>query len=222
MFTGYLFSQKFSGGIVVSPMLSWMKPTVTKNIENESMKLGSSFGVTGDLNLSDNFALSLGLNVNNFGGKLKYLDSIPAFSVDKGSYDSVYSFEPGAIINYKMQYVEVPFYIKGKTNEIGYMTYYLKAGINPMFKWQTKADVTQGNIAGESIKKEVSGLVIGYGFGGGFEYSLGGNTKFIVELDYLNGLTDITKTKTYNTEAKKAVDDNVILNYIAIKTGIVF
>ncbi|MFH2143281.1 MAG: porin family protein [Bacteroidota bacterium] len=222
IFFTYSYGQKFSGGFAISPILSWMKPPITKNIETESMKFGFGFGVTGDYNLTDNFAFSSGININNFGGKLKFLDSIPEFTVDKGSYDSSYVFSPNAVVLYKMQYVEIPFSLKGKTNEIGYMTYFMKAGLNPMIRWQTKADVTQGNISNESIMKEVSGFAVGYSLAGGFEYSFGGNTKLLVELIYLNGLTDITKTKTYSASSKQENNEKIILNYIALKCGILF
>ncbi|MFH2095756.1 MAG: porin family protein [Bacteroidota bacterium] len=218
---GYTIGQKVSGGIIVSPVLSWMKPSITKDIESEGVKFGVSFGIGGDFNLSDNFAFSTGLLVNNFGGKLKYTDSIPAFTVDKGTSDSVYSFNPGAIIDYKLQYIEIPFSLKGKTNEIGYMTYFMKAGISPMFKYQAKGDVSQGNIDSESIKKEVAGFAIGYNVGAGFEYSLGGNTKVLVELVYTKGLTDMTKTELYKSNGATG-NEKVILSNIALRLGIMF
>ena len=208
-------AQKFSGGIFVNPSLTWMKPDVAKNISNEGVKLGFSYGALGDLNIiGDNFSLSMGILVNNFGGKLSYSDSIPQFQ----TLDSTYSFSQGAIVDYKLTYVELPIGIKGKTNEIGYMTYYMKAGISPMIKWKAKADVTQGNISGEAINKEVNALFMGFYIGGGFQYNLGGTTSLVTELVFTNGLTDVTKTKVYNKEKS----DKVILNNIALRVGIIF
>jgi len=216
LIAGYSFSQKVTGGIEISPLISWMKPDITQNIENEGVKPGFNFGFVCDLNLGDNFSFSTGILVNNFGGSLKFLDSIPAFTIDKGTSDSIYSFDPGAVIDYKLQYIELPFSLKGKTNEIGYVTYFLKAGVSPMIKWKAKGDVTQGNISGESIAKEVTGFGIGFHVGGGIEYSLGGNTKLLVEMVYTNGLTDFTKTETV------AGDEKVILNVLALRAGILF
>lgn len=216
LFVNYTFSQKVTGGIEISPIISWMKPDITKRIDNEGVKFGFNFGFIGDLNLGDNFAFSTGILVNNFGGQLKYHDSIPQFTVDKGTSDSIYSFDPGVVIDYKLQYVEIPFSLKGKTNEIGYITYFLKAGISPMIKWKARGDVTQGNISGESITKEVTGFGFGFHVGGGIEYSLGGNTKMLIELVYTNGLSDFTKTET--TEG----NEKVILNCLALRLGILF
>ncbi len=213
------FSQKFTGGIAVSPLISFMKPDISKKIENNKVKFGFNVGLVGDINLTDNFAISTGINVNNFGGSLKYTDSISSFNVDLGTSDTSYSLASGSIIDYKLQYVEIPISIKGKTNEIGYMTYFLRAGINPMFRWKAKGIVNGGTIVdNESIKKEVSPLFMAYNIGGGFYYSLGGSTKVMVELVYKNGLTDITKTTFYNVSKS----DKIILNSISLRVGILF
>ncbi|RLD48485.1 MAG: hypothetical protein DRI94_12460 [Bacteroidetes bacterium] len=213
------FSQKFTGGIAVSPIISYMKPDISKKVENNKMKFGFNVGLVGDINLTKNFAISTGINVNNFGGSLKYTDSIASFSVDLGTSDTAYSLNSGAIVDYKLQFVEIPISIKGKTNEIGYMTYFLRAGINPMFRWKAKGIVNGGTIAdNESIKKEVAPLFMAYNIGGGFYYSLGGSTKLMVEVVYKNGLTDITKTTFYNVSKS----DKIILNSISLRVGILF
>lgn len=200
-------AQKFSGGIEVSPQISWMKPEVSKKIDNEGVKLGFNFGLIGDYNFSDNFAFSTGIMVNNFGGKLNFSDSIVDFKAGDTSYD----LKSDATIEYKLQYVEIPLSLKGKTNEIGYMTYFMKAGVSPMFRWKAKGDANQQRISDESIKDEVRAFNLGFNVGGGFEYSLGGTTKLLVELVFTNGLTNITQT-----------DDKIILNSLALRTGILF
>ncbi len=209
------YSQKFSGGFFVNPSLSWMKPDVAKNVSNEGMKLGFAYGAMGDLNIiGKNFTLNMGILVDNYGGKISYSDSVPAFQ----TLDSTYSFEKGAIIDYKLTCLEIPVGIKGKTNEIGYMTYYMKAGVSPMLKLKAKANVTQGNISGESISKEVSSVMFGYYIGGGFEYNLGGSTSLVTELVFTNGFTDVTNTVVEG----KTKSDKVILNNIALRIGIIF
>lgn len=218
------FAQKITGGIEVSPVLSWMTPDIADNIDNEGVKLGFNFGIVGDYNFSDNFAFSTGIMVNSFGGKLKYSDSIPEFKVDLGTRDSTYSFLEGAIVDYKLQYIEIPISLKGKTNEIGYMTYFMKAGINPMFRWKAKGDVSQGNISDKSIKYEVKSFYFAFNVGAGFEYSFGGNTKLLLEFVYTNGLSDITNTKVHNKKLSETSDESekIILSNIALRVGILF
>jgi hypothetical protein len=205
LFSGSIVAQKISGGITFSPLVSWMKPD-SKKVEFEASKFGFSFGLVGDYNFSDNFSFSTGINVYNGGGKLKYKDSIPAFEAD-----SIYNLAPNAVILYKLQYIEIPLSFKGKTNEIGYITYFLKGGLSPMFRYKAKGDVSQYNISGEDFKGEVSGFNLGFHLGGGIEYSLGGNTKVLAELQFTNGLTDVTKD-----------DYKTIFNMIILRTGIIF
>ena len=46
---GYSYGQKVSGGFAVSPIVSWMKPE-TKDIENEKIKFGFTYGALVDIN----------------------------------------------------------------------------------------------------------------------------------------------------------------------------
>lgn len=198
-------AQKISGGVVFSPLVSWMKPD-TKNIEREKSMFGFNYGLVGDYNLSDRFALSTGILMNHFGGGIKYLDSIPKF---KG--DTIYSLPKNTIIDYKLKYIEIPISIKFKTEEIGYITYFLQSGINPYFRLDAKGDANNEGITDDDVTEEVSFINMGYNFGAGMEYSLGGNTSFLAEIIFVNGLTDITKD-----------DEKVILNNIALRIGFVF
>lgn len=223
VFFGYSYGQKISGGLVVSPIVSWMKPDITKSIETEKAKFGFNYGIVGDFNFTENFAFSTGILVNNYGGSLKYTegDSIH-FKTSEDTY-LVDSAKFPAIVDYKLQYVEIPIALKGKTNEIGYITYFLKAGISPGFRWKAKGDVNGGSLVnGESIKDEVRGTVIAFNVGGGIEYSLGGNTKVLAEIIYNNGLTGVTKTEVFKDGETEATNDKVILNHVALKIGILF
>jgi len=59
-------AQKFSGGFFLSPSLTWMKPDISKNISNEGLKLGFSYGALGDLNIiGENFSFLKRLIKNN-------------------------------------------------------------------------------------------------------------------------------------------------------------
>ncbi len=217
VFSTTTFAQKFTGGVFVAPGLSWMKPDLTKRIENDGVKLAFNFGAMGDMNLiGGNFKLTFGLLVNKFGGKLRYSDSIPSFR----TLDSTYSFTKGAIVDYKLTYLSFPIGLKGCTNEIGYMTYFMKAGINPFIRWKAKADVTQGNISDEPISDETRPLFLGYYLGGGFEYNLGGSTALVVEVVFNNGFSDVTKTRRYESGLKNT--DKVILNHLDFRVGVMF
>jgi len=211
------FGQKFTGGVFVSPGLTWMKPDLSKRIENEGVKLSFNFGVLADMNIiGENFKFTFGVLANKFGGKIKYLDSIPQFT----TMDSTYALAKEAIVDYKLTYLSFPIGLKGRTNEIGYMTYFMKAGVQPYIRWKAKADVTQGNIADEPVNDETRFMYFDYFLGGGFEYNMGGSTSLVVEVVFNNGFSDVTTTRMYSGSLKET--DKVILNHLDLRVGIIF
>lgn len=214
---------KFTGGIYFSPTFAWMKPDV-KHIQKDAMRVNFGFGLVGDFSLTDNFAFQTGLRFNNMGGSLKYLDTLPAFV----TADSTYKLTPNSIIEYKTQYVGIPLYIKGKTNEIGGIFYFLKAGIVPSFRYSAKGNVTVNSK--DDIRDEMRGIYTSFELGGGIEYVLGGNTRVLVEAVFSNGLTDVTKTlagdpKSFDSLGRmlpREKTDKVIQNGLMLNVGILF
>lgn len=209
-----VMSQGVTGGLYISPVVSWLKPD-SKNITKDGSRFGFGFGIPVDLNFSKNFAFSTGIAYTNLGGSLKYLDSIPKFE----AVDSIYSLVKNSVVKYKTSFIEIPLAFKGKTNEIGYITYFLKAGVSPQFRFKAKGDVGSLN-TGDDIKAEVRSFNMGYNIGGGIEYSLGGSTKLLVEALFTNGLTNFTKVETLNKGTLK--NEKTIMNSISLKVGILF
>jgi hypothetical protein len=208
---------KFSGGIYFNPTFAWMKPDV-KHIEKDALRPTFGFGLVGDFNISDNFAFQTGLRFTNMGGSLKYLDTVPNFVTP----DTIYKLNPNSVVKYKTQYVGIPIYIKGKTNEIGGIFYFLKAGIVPSFRYSAKGDVTVNS--NDDIKEEVKGFYTSFELGGGIEYVLGDNTRILAEVVFSNGLTDVTKTRVWDSKSNtlRSKTDKVIQNGLMINLGILF
>ncbi len=215
IFSSGLFAQdsKVSGGLYITPVVSWLKPD-SKSVEKDGSRFGFGFGVPVDFNVSKNFAISTGISFQNTGGSLKFLDSVPTFE----AADTIYSLKAGSAVKYKTQFIEIPLSLKGKTNEIGYITYFLKAGISPCFRFKAKGDITVNS--GDDIKAEVGAFNLGFHIAGGIEYSLGGSTKLLVEALFTNGLTNFSKTETYSKGALHK--EKIIANNIALRVGILF
>jgi len=209
-------AQGVTGGLYISPVISWIKPD-SKNITKDGSRFGFGFGIPVDLNFSKNFAFSTGIAYTNLGGSLKYTDSIPKFE----TVDSNYVLKPGSVVKYKTSFLEIPLAFKGKTNEIGYITYFLKAGISPQFRFKASGDVGALN-TGDDIKAEVRSFNMGYNIGGGIEYSLGGSTKLLVEVLFTNGLTNFTKVETLKKGATVTKNEKTIMNSLSLKAGILF
>jgi len=217
--TGNIFAQKLSGGLFFGPTLSWMS-TDSKTVTTDGMKFGYNFGVLVDINLIDNFAISTGLQFVNMGGNVQFANgAMPFTSKEDIAFDSLAA---GSEIKYNLNYLAIPFGFKGKTNEIGYLTYFLKAGVTPLINIKALADVA----GQESIlldNKMVPFFNVGWHIGGGAEYSLTDNTRLLVELVYTGGLVDVENSDVFSTPAREAnMDPKVALNDIHIKVGILF
>ncbi|MBU0489565.1 MAG: PorT family protein [Bacteroidetes bacterium] len=204
-------TKKVQFGLTFSPNISWFKPD-DKKVVMDAAKFGYNFGPVININFGDNFSLETGLLIYNNGGKVKYLDSITSFE----GADSLYTLQPNAIYSYRSQFLELPFSVKLKTNEVGYFTYFLKFGLNPQMLLKAKGDISQFNIADEDFKKELSFFNLGYNISGGIHYSLGANTTLLAEIGFNNGFFDVTKDKT------KIKDYKVIMNNLLLRVGLLF
>lgn len=208
-----LFSQnKYSGGIEGGLAYSWFKPD-NKKAENLSGRLAFTYGIFMDKRLSNTFSFSLGIFMLDAGGKLKYDHNIIINSAEKT--DTLKAFGD---LTHRIKYIEIPISIKGKTQEIGYITYYAKAGLNPMIPIKSRIDLNGDNFTKDDQDlnnlKEINLFGIGFHLGAGLEYSLGGSTAFIVELLYSNNYLGIIRGN--------ANDVKVASNFIQLKTGIKF
>lgn len=220
IFSSGLFAQdnKVTGGLYVSPIFGWLKPD-SKVVEKDGSRFGFGFGIPIDINFSKNFAFSTGVSFENLGGGLKYIDTIPVFNTVDTDFVNL---PKNTVVDYRIQYLEIPLSLKGKTNEIGYLTYFIKAGITPGFRFKAKGDITVNNGKDNDIKDEVKAFNMGYHISGGFEYSLGGSTKLLVEVVFTNGLSNFSKVETRKTAADELRNDKVIVNNLALRLGILF
>ncbi|MDD2386826.1 MAG: porin family protein [Bacteroidales bacterium] len=215
---GNVFAQKISGGLFIGPTMSWMS-TDSKPITTEGLKFGYNFGALLDFNIVDNFAISTGIQFNKLGGNINFIHGADSIISDE---DIVYNdFTAGSSINYNLNYLAIPVGFKGKTNEIGYLTYFLKAGVTPLINIKTLA--TFGSEENILLSDEISLFNVGWHIGGGAEYSLSGNTRILFEIIYTGGLLDVDNTEVFTTvDMDKKTNPKIILNDIHLKVGILF
>ncbi|PLX08816.1 MAG: hypothetical protein C0596_05840 [Marinilabiliales bacterium] len=219
--SGSIFAQKISGGLFFGPTMSWMS-TDSKTITTEGMKFGYNFGALLDINLIDNFAISTGVKFNNMGGTVNF--TYGAFGVEPDEGPAYDTLTAGSAIKYNLNYLAIPVGFKGKTNEIGYLTYFLKAGVTPLVNIKTLCDVS-GSVNEESIllTKEISLINMGWHIGGGAEYSLSWNTRILFEVLYTGGLIDVDNPEVFTDETMTSKSNpKVSLSDIHLKVGILF
>src|SRR5690554_612921 len=188
-FSTFSQSKGFQLGLQLSPNLSWFKPVVNK-VDNDGLKVGFSYGLTGDFNFSDNYAFSTGLFLLNSGGKLKYAVNHLNSDSLKGNTES----------NIRLKYIQIPITIKLRTNEIGYMKYYGQFGLGAAFNYGAVANESYRYSDHDNTDKDFNkgnvvffrpSLIIGLGA----EYNLSGNTSLVFGASFDNGFLNIFKKK---------------------------
>jgi opacity protein-like surface antigen len=189
--TGSAFAQ-ISGGLFAGPNISWFSVD-SKMQNNEGVKLGYCFGAMADFNISDNFVFTAAVKYNNVGGTMNYVNGAAVNLYDSNIIDTIMNKN----IEYNMSYLAIPIGFKGKTNEIGFLSYYMKAGVAPMFRLKTIADI-DGN-SDDLFTDNINFLNMSWYMGGGFEWALSGNTRFIAEIVYNGGIMDFVRNKKGET-----------------------
>ncbi len=202
-------TQGIQFGIFFDPQVTWMSSD-NNEITSNGSRVGFNFGLTFHNFFTENYAFSTGISLNFAGGKLRHKDST-FFRVQ----EMVDTLLPGTTITYKLQYLNIPIGLTLKTNEIGYMTYFAQLGFDLQFNLKAAGDESNG-FEDERINEEVNLFNLGYHFGIGLEYSLGGNTCLVVGLRFNQSLIDVTK------DFGNQPEDRVVLNTIALRLGVNF
>lgn len=164
-------------------------------------------GLQMDLFFTKNYAFALGFGINNMGGNLIYSDSTEFFSRE----DTILAM-PGQSVRHNLQYLDFPLGLKLKTEELGYGTFFLEVGFNPMININAFATTKDDTFNRENIRESINLFNLAYHAGIGVEYRLGGSTAAIGGIRWTSGLTDVTD----NDKA------NVTMNAISIHLGILF
>ncbi|MCB0521265.1 MAG: PorT family protein [Lewinellaceae bacterium] len=213
-------------GFQVSPMFSWMTVASVPNgasIEGNGTNLGLKLGVNGELYFKENYAFIVGIGFSfNSGGKLLHSGNSERIWQKSGeisvSKNNPATWAGDIDLKYKLQYVEIPLGMKFRTNEFGYIRYFVELPIlNIGFNSQAKGvySSTEGTSDDTDIKAEVVDLSLSWGVTGGIEYSLGENTSLVAGVGYQNVYTDVTKN--YSDVKSKAHINNLI-----IRLGVLF
>lgn len=206
-------------GFQISPMFSTMG-TDDNKINPNGTNLGLKMGARGEIYFRENYAFLIGLGFAfNSGGTLLH----------ENNFDPIWpnneDLPPNAIwagnvnLKYGVQYIEIPFGLKFRTNEFGYLRYYAELPVITLgFKSQARGAFKNSGINEEKIdiKKDVNGLALSWGLGGGVEYSISGSTSLIGGLSYQRLFTDVTK------DHGSAVNSKGFINNFIIHLGVMF
>ncbi len=201
--TAQCFAQdrKLQLSVITTPQLSWLNSDNTY-AERQGVRLGYSVGLQGDYFFAPHYAISTSILYSKYGGNLAYATP---FTMEVGSV--LTPVEPGDVVLYNLSYIELPIGLKLKTNEFWRSTYWVQLGISPMIN---TASVDKDK---NDLSKETSLFNLGYHFGIGMDYSMGGSTYLTTAVMLTNGLTDITT----NT-----LKDKATLRSVNLRIGVIF
>ncbi len=212
-------------GFQLSPSLSWMD-TDDNGINGNGVNLGMRLGMMGEYYFRENYAFISGINFAfNQGGTLKHEEGGNLWSKSELSDSALAALPDGVNLKYHIQYIEVPFGLKMRTKEFGYVRYFAEI---PLFslgvKVQARGDVkgtSRLDVERENIKRDVNLFNLNWGFGGGIHYTLSEDTEFIGGLYYQQGFADVTDNKATKTSGDQE-DSKGIIKGITLRIGILF
>lgn len=202
-------------GLKAAPSLAWLR-TDSKGLQSNGSKFGFTYGLITEFKFSDNYSFATGIDVTYRGGKTRTTKESLLGNGNVGTTISDNSIT--------LQYVEIPITLKLKTNEIGYLTYYLQAGLAPGVNIRARNDVkssTQDKTTGavttyestnDDISSSINTLNLSMIIGGGVEYTLSGSTVMLAGIQFNNGFLDVDDHTDYKVNS----------NYIALTIGILF
>ena len=202
-----IFAQGLKFSVFADPKLSWMSPDL-QDVSSDGSKLGVNIGLNVDNYFARNYAFMTGISIDNTGGKLKY-DFEKEINTNSSSDTTL---PVGSVLNYKLQYINIPLGLKFKTNQIGYTTFFTHLGINGGINIKASGEIDNFELNNENISDEVKLFTLGYFIGAGVEYSIAGNTAIVVGVTYTNGFIDITPDS----------NNKVTLSNFALRLGVLF
>ena len=191
------YAQKFRFGLTATPlMIDWLKSN-TDSLTSGGIKLGFTYGLSAEFNLTDRYSVATGLHVMYRGGILE--QAVPD---GLGSAVTAHS-------NITAQYVELPVTLKMKTNAIGMFTYFGQVGLGLGYNIKGKSVTEVGTVTttDKDFNKELVGMHVALHIGLGAEYHITESTDIVGTIYWNNGFTDILKDKDY-----KAVTNNIGLS----------
>lgn len=178
------------------PQFAWLKSD-EENVVHDGAILHVQTGLLMDLFFQRNYAFAIGLGINNLGGKLLYTDST-RFITDADTL----LVSPGQTVRHNLQYLDIPLGLKLKSEELGYATFFLEAGFNPMINIAARVTSKDDSFEKENIREETRLFNLGYHVGIGVEYRLGGNTSAVGGVRWSSGLTDVTGSDQANVNTR--------------------
>ncbi len=219
------FDKELRLGFQLSPSFSWM--TTDDNLINgNGTNLGLKLGMMSEYYFRENYAIVSGLNFAfNQGGTLRHEQGGNFWPKSELSDLALNELPDGVNLKYHIQYLEIPFGLKMRTREFGYLRYFAEIPLFSLgFKLQARGDVEGTSSLDrerENITEDVNLFNLTWGFGGGIQYALSENTALIAGIIYRQGFTDVTDDAALKADMTRE-NSKATINSITIRFGFLF
>ncbi len=194
----------FRFGFEASPAFTWLR-TDDNKVNNNGSNLGFRLGLIGEKYFAENYAFTFGIGFAfNQGGQLTHDvggNLLPNSDLSDDLLQTYPALPDNVNIKYGIQYVEIPFGLKMRTQEFGYIQYFAEIprfilGLRTQARGDIKGTYLDGNglnTEKEDVKSDVNPITLSWGLGGGLEYNLNENTALVGGIYFQNSIFDITK-----------------------------
>jgi hypothetical protein len=199
-------AQKLEIAVFTEPQFSWISSDETEIAPNGAV-LNLNTGLEFDIFFMKNYAFSVGISMNNSGGKLLYSNDIDFIQTG----DTLH-IAGGSTLKHNLQYISVPLGLKLKSEELGYTTFYFHGGLVPMINIHANTSSDLLSLTRVNIKPNINFFNMNYFAEAGIEYRLGGNTALIAGLKWSSGFTDVSSNDLANNN----------INSVGLHLGILF
>lgn len=228
--------KKFRFGLSGSSSIGWLKPD-NENMNRNGVGLGLSYGLNGDILLSDNIAVNTGIDLPTYRGGVSFkFDTILIPYIDTSGNKQFTVLGGTSESKLRLKYVEIPFLLKMKTNEIGYITYFGLFGGRFGFNYSAVDGGEKSSTNGSTrrpynsrdVKDNMNFFRACFSIGGGLEYSLSGTTALVGSITYNNGLSNVYKAlgkdkpMTLNKDLSEGPPKKAFYNNVVLRVGILF
>ena len=227
--------KNFRFGLRVTPEVSWMKPGDKKRLDGAGAKFKLGYALMTEFRLNKVVSLATGLGFEKNGGSLNYTDTAYYYFKENplkiNTSDSTAELFQLKKRNSSIAYWAIPITLKMRTKEIGVMTYFGQVGLNVGFRTKAiaKDEVrsskkTTSTIDDNNVSSDMSIFKASVNIGAGAEYNLAGSTSLVFSINYLNGLTNISKAKSDYLFKKdgSAYKQKFTNNGVALTVGVLF
>lgn len=219
-FSAFSQDDGFQFGFHASPTITWLNNNAdNKTIEGDGSNFAFKIGADGEYYFRENYALKFGLSMTfkqggnllfnsiDSSGAVLFLDTQPTISASTGDK-----------VNFNYQYLEIPFGIKMRTNEMGFMRYFAEIPVVTLgFNTGARAKIEGGDDF--RIGKDTGLIQMSWGLGAGAEYSVSETTSIVAGIYFQSGFINTYYGKTGLDSIDKTKTST---NAIEIRIGVLF